>query len=179
MVAFTPSHGRHRAGVAKKPVLASQSNSVAFRAVGARLTAALTHHDSALRGEAGCVPTRRRQRRHGRTPANIDLPRAPADVDSRKGPSRPVRKGEWCGMRRSRPRLGSAAGEVKLKQIWCHRHRAVTPRRRGRLSRRPRGASGRAAAPDTGRPGRTPRRRRSTPGRPPAAAAGCRSAPRL
>jgi hypothetical protein len=48
VVAFAPSHGMHRADVAKKPLLASQFHSVAFRAVGARLTAALTHHDSAL-----------------------------------------------------------------------------------------------------------------------------------
>ena len=61
VVAFTPSHGWHRADVAKKQILASQSKPAAFRAVGARLTAALTHHDSALRREAGCVPTRRRQ----------------------------------------------------------------------------------------------------------------------
>jgi hypothetical protein len=56
VAASPPWNGGQRTDVAKKQIFASQTNPAAFRAVGARLATALTHHDAALRGEAGCVP---------------------------------------------------------------------------------------------------------------------------
>ena len=111
VVAFALGHGVQRADVAKKQILASQSNPAAFRAVGARLTAALTHHDSALRGKwvafrpsAGNAVVEKRQiisvsvcpsRRSKRIPAG-GLPDPTAKVS-----------GAGCGGRASATRIGS------------------------------------------------------------------------